>query len=99
MGLTITGKADLKKPMRCHWCHRLTLDLIKVRSHEDRSTLRICKNHYNEMPQHPREWDLWVAVAFPKWDRKVYHRDGEQFSVEAKWFIKNERTANEQCKN
>ena len=99
MGLTITGRAELKKPMRCHWCHKLTLDLLKVHSHEDKSTLRICPSHYNEMPQHPREWDLWVAVAFPKWDRKVYHRDGEHFAVEAKWFIKNERITNEQCKN
>lgn len=94
MGLTITGKAELKKPMRCNWCHKLTLDLIKVHSHEDKSTLRICQKHYNEMPKHPREWDLWVAVAFPKWDRKVYHMDGEQFAVEAKWFINNERIAN-----
>ena len=66
----------------------------KVHSHEDKSTLRICQKHYNEMPKHPREWDLWVAVAFPKWDRKVYHMDGEQFAVEAKWFINNERIAN-----
>ena len=91
MGLTITGKADLKKPMRCHWCHRITLDLIKVHSHEDKSTLRICKKHYNEMPQHSREWDLWVAVAFQKWDAKVYHRDRDAFLVEASNFIKTER--------
>lgn len=99
MGLTITGKADLKKPMRCHWCHRLTLDLIKVHSREDKSTLRICPKHYNEMPRHPREWSLWVAVAFPKWNKKVYRRDGEQFAAEAKRFIKNERIANGQGKN
>ena len=94
MGLTITGKADLNKPMRCHWCHKLTLDLIKVHSHEDKSTLRICQKHYADMAVRPREWDLWVATAFPKWDRKVYHKDCEQFLVEAKWFIKNERIAN-----
>ena len=94
MGLTITGKADLNRPMRCHWCHKLTLDLIKVHSHEDKSTLRICPKHYADMAVRPREWDLWVATSFPKWDRKVYHKDGEQFLVEAKWFIKNERIAN-----
>jgi hypothetical protein len=32
-----------------------------------------------------------VAVAFPKWDKKIYHRDREAFLAEAKHFIKLEQ--------
>lgn len=77
--------------MRCHWCHRVTIDLIKVHSHEDKSTLRICKRHWLELASKPRNWDLWVATAFPKWDAKVYHREGEAFMSEAANLIKMER--------
>ena len=91
MGLTMTGKAVLAKPMRCNWCGRKSIELVKIHSHEDKSTLRICKRHYMEMPTKPRNWDLWVAVAFPKFDRKVYHGDREAFLAEAKHFIKNEQ--------
>ena len=91
MGLTMTGKAVLAKPMRCNWCGRKSMELVKIHSHEDKSTLRICKRHYMEMPTKPRNWDLWVAVAFPKWDKKVYHSDREAFLAEAKHFIKNEQ--------
>ena len=67
------------------------MELVKIHSHEDKSTLRICKRHYMEMPTKPRNWDLWVAVAFPKFDRKVYQGDREAFLAEAKHFIKNEQ--------
>ena len=90
MGLTMTGKAVLAKPMRCNWCGRKSMELVKIHSHEDKSTLRICERHWLEMPAKPRDWDLWVAANFPKWDKKVYHRDSEEFLAEAKHFMKIE---------
>lgn len=77
--------------MRCNWCGRKTKDLVKVHSREDRSTRHICKRHWLNLASKPRDWDLWVAVAFPKWDAKVYHREREAFLVEAKHFIKMEQ--------
>lgn len=67
------------------------MELVKIHSHEDKSTLRICEEHWLKMPVKKREWDLWVAVAFPKWDKKIYHRDREAFLAEAKHFLKLER--------
>lgn len=93
MGLRMTGKAEVSKPTRCNWCGAVTMNLVKIHSKEDKSTLRICEKHYVNMGRHPRNWDLWVAVAFPKWDKKVFHRDGDNFLTEAKWFLKNERLA------
>lgn len=91
MGLTMTGKAELAKPMRCNWCGRKTTNLVKIHSREDKSTLRICERHWLEMTAKPRDWDLWIAVAFPKWFKKVYHRDRDAFLMEAKHFIKTEQ--------
>ena len=91
MGLTMTGDAEVRKPTRCNWCGRKTKKLVKIHSHEDKSTLRICKRHWLELASKPRNWDLWVATAFPKWDAKVYHREGEAFMSEAANFIKMER--------
>ena len=91
MGLTMTGDAEVSKPMRCNWCGRKTTKLVKIHSHEDKSTLRICKRHWLQLASRPRDWDLWVATAFPKWYRKVHHRDRETFLVEAQRFIKMER--------
>ena len=91
MGLTMTGRADLAKPMACNWCGRKSRRLLKVHSHEDNSTLRICERHWLNLAKRPRDWDLWVATAFPKWDAKVYHRDREAFLAEARHFIKMER--------
>lgn len=91
MGLTMTGDAEVAKPMRCNWCGRKTSKLVKIHSHEDRSTLRICKRHWLELTAKPRNWDLWVAVAFPKWDTKVYHSDRKAFKLEATHFLKMER--------
>jgi hypothetical protein len=95
----MTGKAMLAKPLRCNWCGKKSMNLVKIHSHEDKSTLRICEEHYLRMPIKPREWDLWVAVAFPKWDKKVHHRDREAFLVEAKHFIKLEQTINKELNN
>lgn len=91
MGLSMTGRAEVSKPTRCNWCGRKTQDLVKIHSHEDKSTLRICTKHWNLMASKPRDWDLWVAVAFPKWDKKVYHKNREMFLIEAKDFIKTEQ--------
>ena len=91
MGLKMTGDAEVSKPTRCNWCGRKTTKLVKIHSHEDKSTLRICKRHWLELASKPRNWDLWVATAFPKWDAKVYHREGKAFMSEAAHFIKMER--------
>jgi hypothetical protein len=91
MGLAMMGKAMLTKPFRCNWCGKKSMNLVKIRSHEDKSTLRICEEHWQRITTKPREWDLWVAVAFPKWDKKIYHRDREAFLAEAKHFIKLEQ--------
>lgn len=99
MGLTMTGKAEVSKPTRCNWCGKKSRDLVKIHSKEDKSTLRICKKHYLEMAVKPRHWDLWVAVAFPKWDKKVFHRDRDDFITEAKHFIKLERKINKELEN
>ena len=87
----MTGDAEVSKPTRCNWCGRKTTKLVKIHSHEDKSTLRICKRHWLELASKPRNWDLWVAMAFPKWDAKVYDREGEAFMSEAANFIKMER--------
>ena len=87
----MTGKAEVSKPTRCNWCGRKTKELVKIHSHEDKSTLRICERHWNTMVSKARDWDLWVAVAFPKWDAKVYHRNREEFLMEARHFIKMEQ--------
>ena len=91
MGLKMTGDAEVSKPTRCNWCGRKTVQLVKIHSHEDKSTLRICKRHWLELASKPRNWDLWVAMAFPKWDAKIYHREREAFISEAKHFLKMER--------
>lgn len=91
MGLTMTGDAKVGKPTRCNWCGRKSMKLVKIHSHEDKSTLRICKRHWLELASKPRNWDLWVATAFPKWDGRVYHIDREEFLAEAQHFINTER--------
>ena len=87
----MTGDAEVGKPTRCNWCGRKTTKLVKIHSHEDKSTLRICKRHWLELASKPRNWDLWVATAFPKWDANVYHRERETFVSESAHFIKMER--------
>lgn len=87
----MTGEAKVSKPTRCNWCGRKTTELVKIHSHEDKSTIRICKRHWLAMASKPRDWDLWVATAFPKWDAKLYRMDREEFAVEAAHFIKTER--------
>lgn len=99
MGLAMTGKAMLAKPLRCNWCGKKSMSLVKIHSHEDKSTLRICEEHWLQMPNNPRSWDLWVAVSFPKWDKKIYHRNRQEFLAEAKHFIKLERTINKEKNN
>ena len=47
--------------------------------------------HWLQLASKPRDWDLWVAMAFPKWDAKVYHREREAFMAEASHFLKMER--------
>lgn len=86
----MTGSAEVSKPTRCNWCGRMTYGLVKIRSHEDKSTLRICRRHWLSIASSPRDWDLWVAASFPKWDGSVYHRDREAFLAEARRFVKSE---------
>ena len=91
MGLKMTCRAEVSKPTRCNWCGRKTTNLVKIHSHEDKSTLRICERHYLAMMAKPRDWDWWVATAFPKWNAKVFNRNAEAFDAEARHFIKMER--------
>ena len=91
MGIRVTGNANVNKPTRCNWCGRKSTDLVKVHSSEDRSTLRICRRHWTTMASHPREFGMWVAVAFPKWDRKVHRNNRDEFLLEARHFVKTER--------
>lgn len=80
MGLKYMGKSEVTTPTRCSWCGEHVIDLVKIRSHEDKSTLRICTKHWNTMAQNAREWDNWVARKFPKWGIKVMGKD---------WYINN----------
>jgi len=74
MGLKYMGKSELTSPMRCSWCGEYTIDLVKIRSKEDKATLRICKKHWDSMAQCAHEWDIWVARKFPKWGLKCMGR-------------------------
>lgn len=76
MGLSYNGKSDTKEPTRCNWCGKKVTDLVKIRSHEDNKTLRICPCHWNTMAQHAKEWDDWVRRAFPIWGAIV---DSDKF--------------------
>lgn len=89
MGLTMTGEARLTSPQRCNWCGCKTTHLIKIHSKEDKSTLRICESHYKDMPTNPRQWDMWVTIAFPKYGAKIFHREGyEAFKEQALSFMR-----------
>lgn len=75
MGLKFMGDSEVKMPARCSYCGQLELDLVKIRSREDKTTLRICRKHWNTLAQHAREWDEWVARKFPKWGVKVMGKE------------------------
>lgn len=75
MGVKYMGPSELREPMKCAWCGAMTIDLVKVRSHEDAKTLRICRKHWNQLAVYPKEWDAFVAIHFPKWGVKVMGKE------------------------
>lgn len=88
MGVKFMGDSEASD-VRCAYCGNRAVRPVKIRSHEDAKTVRICRSHYEGLAQAPRAWDEFTALNFPRWGRRCYgdewyHERGLDRLIEAK---------------
>lgn len=74
MGVKFMGASEATD-VRCAYCGNRAKRPVKIRSHEDAKTVRICREHYEKLATAPRAWDEFTALNFPKWGLKCYGRE------------------------
>lgn len=73
-GVKLMGLSESVRPIKCAYCGKIAKHPLKFRSGVDKKTVRICKEHWNNMAKNLRAWDEFTALNFPKWGLRCYGR-------------------------